>query len=146
MSREIDTSKPLSSEDRQYLMERGSEQQVAYLDQLHGVELSDEERQDLNEPRNEGPSMPPLVTTTIVDKQREDEESRRAKQLAEEAGLDYTSAPEESDEEYEEDQYDRMNARELKDELRSRDLPTSGRVEELRDRLRDDDQGPGGES
>ncbi len=46
MSREIDRTKPLSKKDREYLLARGREQEVAQLDADFGNEPEDDEDEE----------------------------------------------------------------------------------------------------
>lgn len=119
MSREIDQSRPLSAEDRQYLLERGHEQTVTYLDQLHGTEPTEEEREQLDTPSNDGPAMPPFQDPSLAAA-----EGRNVRPESELTG------------DGDGDQYDEMNKAALKAEAERRELPTSGTAEELRERLR----------
>lgn len=160
MSREIDTSKPLSQEDRQYLLSRGNEQQVERLDALHRVQLSEEERRGLTTPSNEGPAMPDFVNPTLATAEMraagngetsEDglEEYRAAAEAdnldlrderREETLADQQEAQGAALTSQDGDQYDSMRKPELTAEAERRGLPTGGTAEQLRARLRDADQ------
>lgn len=124
MSREIDQTKPLSAEDREYLLQRGHEQTVQYLDQLHDSRASEEEQRELDTPGNEGPAMPEFQDPSL------------ASQTALHAEDVEPDADDADDADAEGDRYDEMNKPALKAEAERRELPVGGTAEELRERLR----------
>lgn len=123
MSRQVDTTKPLSDEDRRYLLERGHEQTVAYIDSLH-AEDAPEDPEDLDH----GPDFPEFQDPALA--------AAQARVTGDAADASGDSDAEEPDA----DRYDEMNKAALKEELADRRLPTSGTADEMRDRLRKADE------
>lgn len=132
MSKQIDLTKPLSDEDRQYLEDRARHYEIAANDAEHaGAELPPEylgltggepafgvpaDSHPEGVGLGEGTLRPTNPHATVADE----------------------SAPTEEDSE---DSYDDMTVAELQDELENRELPKSGKKAELIARLRGDDGG-----
>jgi hypothetical protein len=135
MSREIDTSQPLSDEDRQYLLDRGKNQLVDQIDAEQGD--SNAARRAAYIPgmsidRAAGvPDTPSALPNTVMgggDTDAEEDEGV-------EEDADLTAEAVESA-----DNYDTWMVEDLQEELRNRDLPVSGKKKELVARLREDDE------
>jgi hypothetical protein len=132
VSRQIDLSKPLSDEDRAYLLARGREQLVAKLDAQNGDE--------------EAARLANYVPGSAVDQPEGVPDTPGLGAPNAEAAR--TAAAVEDDDEVEagtEDNYETWTNEQLREELDSRDLQTSGKKKELVARLRADDADTGDE-
>jgi len=158
VSREIDTSKSLSDDDKLYLAQRG---------QLSTDVMSVQEQRELLDPENAGPSTLQLANTgtvatmtveeleaALADKRKAHEETDPQKLFTNPGGLAGAAASSDSDEDDEEAleaPYDQYTKGELSAELirrnetRSDDdqLPISGTKQELVDALDEDDSEQG---
>lgn len=130
MSRVIDTSKPLSDEDRQYMLDRGLEQQVQRIDAQHNGEdvpealpagAGDVLPQPAS-PTAEQPPVPGAVTDPTV---------AGAEAAAAFNGSQGDGGPTAED-------YADYKVDDLKNILRDRNLPVSGTKDELIARILND--------
>lgn len=123
MSKQIDLSKPLSEEDRAYLLSRGRTYDIAIADGNDASSLS------------AGPSFD--ANTDAAKLLAETPNTGDVNTLGREAG-----APDQSSGDAptgEPSQYEDLTVAQLKDELERRDLPTTGKKPELVARLDADD-------
>lgn len=135
MSREIPHDRPLSADDRQYLLERGNYALVTRLDETHGAQSANE---DYLTGDGTGPDTLPLTTS----EQRANRRAALEAELRRLNEIDGTSAPADevpADEDEEPPAYEDLTMEELKAELSSRSLKTSGSKQDLVDRLYADD-------
>lgn len=130
MSREIDLSKPLSDEDRNYLEQRSRVAEIEYADAVHnGEELTDEDIQRLEAKAVEeakGKRIPLQMDPDAVRDVQGDEED-----TGEEASAEEGDDPDDV-------QYvNRATVADLKEQLAARDLPTDGNKPVLQRRMLD---------
>lgn len=135
MSREINMDGPLSDEDRAYLLHRGQDAKVEFLDAVHGSEGEEPPRPEDFKPESAGdrppgsPETPPLLTMGDADT----------------IGDIDQSGYEQSEGGVQEAPYKDWTVAELKDELKERELPVSGNHQALVARLEEDDAAREGE-
>lgn len=130
MSREIDLSKPLSDEDRDYLEQRGRSAEIAYADAVHSGEdqPSDEELMELEQKAIEeqrGKRVPLQMDPDAVRFEDDDEDTGE-------------QAPAEEGDDPDDVAYvNRATVADLKEQLAARDLPTDGLKPVLQRRMLD---------
>lgn len=117
MSRQVPVDRPLSEEDREYLLTRGRDSLVARLDAAFSAE---EETEGDAEPGDVEPGAE-------VDDEGDADEAEP--ETAEAVPAEVS------------DLYDKMTAEELREECRARDLSSKGNKTALVARLREDDAG-----
>lgn len=125
MSRDIDLSKPLSDEDRAYLKQRSRHAELAFADS-QGKELSDEERQELEQKaiaETKGKRVPLQMDPDVV-RQREgdDEDEVEADEGDDPDDVAFVNS---------------LSGDELREHLESRGLPQKGNKTEMKRRLLD---------
>jgi hypothetical protein len=126
MSRQIDHSKPLSDEDREYLKVRGRENEIIQNDINHGNlrEMTDEERAEAEQQaviEARGQRTPSLMDNSLIEEQHEQRTQTELDQLATHSQL--------ANGDYDEDDVafvQQMSDDEMREWLRAKDLDESG--------------------
>lgn len=156
MARQIDDSKPLSAEDRQWLKDWGRDAEIERIDQIHGVtdggasqedssaggERSTEEAlSQLLRDNGVDPGDNPLEALVGVLTRSQGDPLGNGQQIVApgESGSYASGEPSGDDTGDEEGEYGDWTVKQLQDELGDRELSKSGNKSELIARLREDD-------
>jgi len=164
MSRLIDETKPLSDDDRAFLLQNGQENRVRQLDATHGVETPLPPFMTGGEPALQtgvpmgvlsAPGLSPAQIASVAggapqflalasaSEEQLKEELRRRKAVRQAAGVAEQTEPDVASElvvETDESQYETWSADELRAQLEYRELSKAGNKTEMAARLREDDE------
>lgn len=134
MSRQIDITKPLSDEDRQYLEDR-----ARHEDLRRNAEIVGEREADVLTPINDGNTgdVDPFKADDGTEQITGTNPGERTVTAAQAADTGVPTADDAGDEP--DDDYENWTNEDLRDELENRDLSKSGNKQELVARLREDD-------
>ena len=131
MSMAVDLSTPLTSDERQYLLNRGRYSDIELADNLHGTAG---EHPEMLEGDGSGPDVrPTLRSEVLMDRERQLRmELEQIEEAKRQAGLSGDEDPDLAP-------YEEWATKELNAELKNRELPGGGSNAEKAARLREDD-------
>lgn len=151
MARQIDDSKPLSDEDRQWLKDWSRDAEIARIDAIHGTKAPEPDESAADDAGSEDdrlsgllransvePGEDPWATLQSVLSGRSGDPLGKGQEVVA-PGESGSYAPPVEDDDDEDDAYSDLTVEELRDELGNRELSKSGNKKELIARLRQAD-------